>query len=174
METLLVPHNLVQNLNGNFTTTRRPNQTLIEMEHNGHISKMFTALTMWYYSIGYCVTLDHNKFSVLSKPWQCQIQVELFMPDKVFQFEKYTHVFSYAESKQFHFKPSSIPPVNIFIDFRTVHDYDHVSLISWLFRRNVVFVFNDSLYFAITDITLRFQVDCKTVASNKLTLTVNC
>ncbi len=52
--------------------------------HPCPISKYFSGLTTErheYVNSGYCVGLDLESFSIAMKPWQCQVEINLLMPE---------------------------------------------------------------------------------------------
>lgn len=70
------PSEHLTKITGNYTTNDE--HTIIRQRH---ISEHFTPLSLSD-SSGYCVGLNPDKFSSSSKPWACEVQIDLFMPKK--------------------------------------------------------------------------------------------
>ncbi len=154
---LWTPANLLPFLNGNFSLKVKQHEKLADTEHKCPISKFFTSIKLKKSTSGYCVGLDPVKFIGATKPWNCQVQIDLFMPDKSLKFGKYTHIFRYSKRVYFKFAPSSIPNFNILLNNKsTPYEYDKKSLISWIARTDRFW--ND--HSAVTDIPMTGHTSC--------------
>lgn len=67
----------VSKITGNYTSN---GNNYKEINHNCHVSKYFTPLYFESTNSGYCVGIYPIKFSSSSKPWACEVQLDLFMP----------------------------------------------------------------------------------------------
>ncbi len=108
-------------LNGNYKSHNE-----YEIPHNCHISELFTPLSSDLQSSGYCVGLNPDRFSSFSKPWLCEVQVDLFMPEMYFTQGKITQIFRYYNHT---FKISTtMPKLNILVDtYKVIRKYDFAS-----------------------------------------------
>lgn len=80
---ILILQEYLSKLNGNYTT-----QDPFELTHECHISKFFTPLSLFYHpTSGYCVGFYSAILSSYSKPWLCEVQVDLFLPKNFFLLE---------------------------------------------------------------------------------------
>lgn len=83
-----------------------------------------------------CLGPKSVKFLTSSRPRQCEIQVDLFMPDHLFRFGKHTEVFDELQEYTFITKFRGLPglsqPVHISVDTKKGADeFDWVSLVKW-------------------------------------------
>ncbi len=157
---LWTPASVLPFLNGNFSLKVKQYENLADKEHKCPISKFFTSIKLKKGSNGYCVGIDPVKFIGAAKPWNCQVQIDLFMPDRLLKFGKYTQIFRYSERVNFKFVPGSIPSFNILLDNKsTPYEYDKESLISWMTRISR-FWHDQSLYSAVTDIQMTGHTSC--------------
>ncbi len=99
---------------------------------NCHISKYFAPLGIRNSRHGYCVGLNPTKFSSASKPWSCEVQIDLFMPKKLFDAGKHTHIFRSGVLQSI---SSSMPKLNIMVDTITLlKEYDPIAVANRMSR----------------------------------------
>lgn len=122
----------------------------------------------------YCVGLDPLMYLVSSKPWQCRIEIDLLMLEKIFWLGKHTNIFCLLSGKTFPFLPSIRPNINILIDFRAgVQDYGNIPLVSWIIRRSKPFIKDSSLYSVITDVWITGHIINCVNMTNSLQMSCN-
>ncbi len=94
---LWISNKYISTLYGNFTSGL-----------NCKLSKYFRGIEPNKVNTGYCVELIPQLYVFATKPWQCQVQIELFMPNNIFQLGKYTQIFRplYTYHIKFEFVPS--------------------------------------------------------------------
>ncbi len=81
----------------------------------------------------HCLGVKDFNFLLSSRPWQCEIQVDFFMPDEFFHIGQSTEIFDSLSASRLKVLPS---PIHILVDIKSsVHEYDWVSLAVWTSRR---------------------------------------
>ncbi len=101
-----------------------------------------------------CVVLNINAFIRVSKPWQCQVQVDMFPPNHLLYEERLTHIFHDSEKLPFRFIPSTIPQINILVRL-SLDYYEAENLHAWIQRmgRHQSYTPTDNFnYWIVTDI----------------------
>ncbi len=98
--------------------------------HDCPISSLYYPLTAKNVNEAFCVDLVHEMFLLNSKPWQCEIQVSLFMSKHV--SGNFPGFFRYHYDMEFKFMPSTRPKIHIRLDFKSVHDLDSFDLLDWI------------------------------------------
>ncbi len=156
-----IPNEYLPKLNNNFTGEDK------EIQHC-HISDHFMLLDQYHQS-GYCVGLSHHRFSSSSKPWHCEVQVDLFMPDNVFRLGKHTQIFRcwFCNSIS-----SSMPKINILISTESINAYDAISIATWMSRDKYDFFADRSLIHPVSDFMMFGSTTCKLTFS--IYVTNNC
>ncbi len=139
-----------------------------------HISKKFnpTILRLFTtYQTGYCVNLNKTEFQRASKPWQCEIQVDLFMISEALQAGILTNIFQQDDSDYFLSLIKSVSPVNILLHFDHADFYEHNNLHLWITRKitctlcRLNYFQGQSPYKVVTDVLLAASTVC---SQNKL------
>ncbi len=130
---------------------------------NCSISKYFSALNLTDSNSGHCVGLNPSRFAMAAKPWQCEVQMDLFLPSNILRMRKFTQIFRQTYHK-IHFFPSLRPLVHILIDTKvSVNKYDWLSLSIWVTKKNFGnFKQDDSYYDISNDIQIIGHASCKT------------
>ncbi len=114
-----------------------------------------------------CPGLKSFNFLMSSKPWQCEVQMDLFMPDNLLRLGKHTEIFdqlSNERSTGLPTIPSLRPPIYILMNKKSVvGEYELVSLAEWTNTR----IEED---YMINHVQLTGHLICK---SNYQTLKIN-
>lgn len=110
-----IPKELAPKLNGNFSR-----QTPKDMFFHGSYKECqpFNFIySIWLVDTNSFHSLDSQSFNFIlnSRPWQCEVQVELFMPDVLLRIGKHTCVFQSLTIKRLKSVPSLRPAVHILI-----------------------------------------------------------
>ncbi len=125
--------------------------------HHCHISTKFASLN---HKSGYCVGLSQERFSSLSKPWLCEVQVDLFMPDSTFRLGKHTQIFRCGRC---HTISSSMPKINILVNTeKSVKEYSTQNVATWMSRDSWTFLDDSSYIQPVSDFLIFSYTYCKT------------
>lgn len=155
---LWVANKIVPHSNGMFFNF---NKTIYEATLNCPISKFYHPLEILAPFNTFCVELNYKQYSLASKPWQCQIQVDVLLPKYVFDVGKHTQIFSLLEIADTSLPKSSMPTFNIFVDSKsTFEEYDINSLVFWITKSSSTFI---EFGFVITDSHSIFHAVCPAV-----------
>lgn len=162
IDVLWLPKNRLSKLNGNFFTQIPNNISWYELRdnlrHPCSTSSYFGSIFPSWMNSAYCLELNVNSFSAASKPWQCKLQVDLFLPDDLLQLGKYTQIFSQRTENL----PSLRPPVHILIDTKTYkHKYDLILLAAWSLKRNERFNSDNYIPSIVNDVQINGHVSCE-------------
>ncbi len=103
--------------------------------HNCPISSFYYPLKAKEINDAFCVDLTYEKFLLKSKPWQCEIQVNLLMPEYLLKFHNFPRLFRYNFEFDFRFLPSSRPNIYVFLDFKSVQEIGSRELLEWISRK---------------------------------------
>lgn len=158
-----IPSNIPKfNINVTSAKSKR-----FRLSHPCPISKFYTPFSIFKRDSNYCVSLNPNTFFTAIKPWQCEIQVELFMPDDLFQEEIGTPLFKFpGNTREFQMNRLR-SPVRILINTKSnVTSYPIVSLLSWI-TRNQQFK-RSSLYTVVNDVQVIAHVSCQEMNTSLL------
>lgn len=79
-----------------------------------------------------CVDLIHDLYVLISRPWQCKIQVSLLMPEILLKDQYFPGIFQYNYSGKLDFMPGSRPKLHMFLNSRSVQDYNSIDLLNWI------------------------------------------
>lgn len=110
-----------------------------------------------FWNSNYCFELDFDSFSSASRPWYCEIQVELFLPNDPIYFHNFPQIFKHSYQLTI---PRLLPSINVLIDIGSVtKNRDALLLIEWI-TRNRIYI-RKTPYTAVTDIQTIVQVFCK-------------
>ncbi len=152
------PKERLAEINGNYTV-----ELTDEIILNCYISQYFTPMSYKSTKNGYCVGLNPIKFSSSSKPWSCEVQIDLFMPHKLFQLGKFTQIFRCWNCYPFQVA-SSMLKINILVGERmTLEAFDAVAVVNWMSREpssRRSFVDDESDFQLPTDRILFGYVNC--------------
>ncbi len=109
----------------------------------------------------YCVGIQRKKFVSLSKPWMCQVQVDLLMPNHLFELGKLTQIFQDKTRWKQTYLPSTIPQINLLVHSDN-YPYETLRLEDWLFQEPNTLAMDGhgSLFNAITDLPATALVTC--------------
>lgn len=153
-----IPHRNVPNLNGNFSINVPRKRGSYIITHLCEDSKHFYAVRSVDENSGHCVGLNTSNFVLASKPWQCEVQVDLFLPDNILSLGKYTQIFR-SFNKLVHTLPSLRPRFYILIDSKiSAHKYNSIELASWITKRNNRFKADSSVDNIINHVLLHGYV----------------
>lgn len=137
INTLWVPKEIISKLNGNFST--KISRKLLQSAWCETSKYLYSLWPVANQNQG-CLGPKSLKFHLLSIPWQCEIQVDLFMPDRLFLLAKQTKVFDNNLRTWMRYKilPSLRPPVHLKVDTKAeVDEYDWMSMASWTIRQSL-------------------------------------
>ncbi len=129
--TLWIPKQNVSKINGNYSVAT-PNQHLFSVINSECLILQYV-YSFWPPDTNsqHCSPPNAFNFILTSRPWQCEIQVDLFMPDELLRLGKYTTAFNTLTKLRLKSVPSLRPPVHILIDTKTsVEEYDWAALAS--------------------------------------------
>ncbi len=129
-----MPNATISKLNGNFSTNYDFSLGLCRK-----LEYLYSLWPVDRTTNYYCLGQKSFQFHLLSRPWLCEIQVDLFMPDSLFRLGKHTEIFDKISYR--HFLDSPMPslrqPVTILVDTKASADeYDWVSLAAWTIKRH--------------------------------------
>ncbi len=82
LRTLWVPKDMVFKLNGNFSTNYRFHSWCLAVKY---MSSIWPANR----NTKFCLGPKSFRIDLLSKPWQCEIKIDLFLPDSIFRLGKH-------------------------------------------------------------------------------------
>ncbi len=100
--------------------------------HNCPISNLYSPINPDAKIDAFCIDLHHEVFLFKSREWQCEIQVNLLMPESLLKVNNFPGLFQYNYFDQFQFMPSSRPKLHLFLNQRSVADHDSVDLLYWI------------------------------------------
>ncbi len=87
-----------------FKTNNSSEYHLKELRyHDCPISKLYFSLRADFFNEPFCVDLNHQKFLLMSKLWQCGIQVSLLLPDILLRNQNFPGFFRYDYSDKGNF-----------------------------------------------------------------------
>lgn len=138
---------------------------LKEIEHPCPVSKYFTGTTPYNYAnSGHCVGLNLDKYVVAAKPWQCQVDINLFMPFYMIALGKHTQVFTRSESwfdiKIKRIIPSGLSPISILVNHKPISFYDKKVLLKWMTGDGSKYFRDHFLYHIINNALIIGSVYC--------------
>lgn len=169
IDVLWIPSNKVVKLNGNVSSD-------IFNEYSWWSCSILKYLYSLWPPDKYSSCCHRSKsfnFILSSRPWQCEIQVDLYMPDGLLPFGKNTEIFDNLVTRHSNIVPSLRSPVHILVDTKSnFEDYDGVALAAWTARRNTRFEENAKSS-SINDVQLIAHVNCN-YNSETLKLNLNC
>ncbi len=160
--TLWIPKKQISQLNGSFYTDE-PNKHFFAWEKNCLIFKFLYSIWPADKDSANCLGPNSINYIVSSKPWQCEIQVELFMPDNLLRYGKYTQMFDNLAVFGLRTVPSLRQPVHILVDTKVdASEYDWVSLVAWTSRRNARFYQENTKSYVVNHLQVTGQASCST------------
>ncbi len=173
--TIWIPKEAVFKLNGKFWTATPSNDYFSKGNDWARCSLLQYIYSLWPTSaISFdCLRPNSFNFILSSRPWQCEIQVDLFMSDNLLSIGKYTQIFDNLGNTGKSSVPSVRPPVHILVDRKSgVAEYDWVALAAWTSKRNDWFrdSANDNI---VNHIQITGHVSCHT-NSKSLHINYNC
>ncbi len=128
-------------------------------------STLFASLNPFFAdSFHVCVGLNQKILSSSSKLWQCQIQLDLLIPEHVFRFGKVIDIFG-TTYDLLNAKPtaSARPTINILVQYKeSVLDYDTDLLINWIARQNIDYSLSTNKVVTVTNVYIYARNKCKT------------
>ncbi len=94
------PHGMSSFISNISVEVERGNwEQLDKIEYPCPLSRFYTGITPYNHpNSGHCVGLNLDKFVVAEKPWQCQVDISLFMPSYMLRLGKQTQIFTRSES----------------------------------------------------------------------------
>ncbi len=162
--------------------------------HDCPISSFYYPLTTDEVNDAFCVDLSHEMFLLKSRPWQCEIQVNLLMPNYLLKNRNFPGIFTYNYNDDYYFKfmPSTRPKIHLFLDFKLDHDTDTIELLDWItntksFYTNVfqstfkIYYSSQNRIYFTSDITCNmkkqirlFNLACNVSAVNYINYCIDC
>lgn len=115
-ELVWAPHGTNYNVSSSLALP--PNDSSFKISHPCPKSTIFTPTLFGSYTglnHGFCVCIDLDLFIRASKLWQCQIQVDLFLPEFLFEKGKPVQIFRSIEKEYSKFLPSTVPQINMLV-----------------------------------------------------------
>ncbi len=146
------------------------NSTLREPEQKSYkkqflrcsASKLFLPVELGVASnTDHCTAIHKNEFLKTSKLWQCEIQLDLFIPNYLLELGKITHIFRDHEGKGRMFVPSNIPQLNVLVHLDPIPVHS-TKLHQWLNRKVVMYASESSYLDIVTDIQISASTQCRT------------
>ncbi len=160
-DAVLMPINV---LNSNYTFSA---YSLSEDKyHHCPVSRFYYPLTARKFNADHCVDLNHDKFILKSKPWQCEIQVSLLIQEHMLKNHNFPGIFKYNYDFKFYFLPSSRPNIHVIFDVKTIHDIGLKELLAWtshkkLFEQFLHRPLFKNNYYAQNNVHLSATVVCR-------------
>ncbi len=99
---------------------------------NCPISNFYYPLQASKINDAFCVEINHEKFLLKSKPWQCEIRINLLMPKHLLKFHNFPGIFRYNYDFDFKFLPSSRPNIHVFLDLSGAKEINSRDLLEWI------------------------------------------
>ncbi len=129
--------------------------------HPCPVSRIITPIILgeFFLNTCYCVGIDLNAFVHASKLWQCQIQVDLFIPNYLLEVAKFTQIFRDKELPLNYFAPSTVPQLNILIHSE-LNLNEIGAMYKWTNRDDASVASDNSYYTAVTDILVSASTIC--------------
>lgn len=115
-ELVWAPHGTYYNVSSSIKVPA--DDLKVKTRHPCPTSTIFTPTLFGSYTglnHGFCVGIDLDLFIRASKLWQCQIQVDLFRPEFLFEIGKPVQIFRSIENEYSKFLPSTVPQINMLV-----------------------------------------------------------
>ncbi len=152
LSTLWVPKDMISELNGDFSTNYHFDYDRC------FVLKYLSSIWPVDRNDNYCQGPKSFNFGMLSRPWQCEIQVDLFIPDSLFRLGKHTEIFDSLSQHSSQYLPSLRQTVRLLVDTKAhVDEYDWFSLAAWTIKQHFE-IWHDRIN---NDVQITGHVICK-------------
>jgi len=157
-----IPKQYFKDIIGSYNISINHFEDADQLMHNCPHSKHFAPIPITDQgSDALCVDLDLVQLSVSSKSWQCQVQLDIFMPQNLLQIARYTQIFGIMSPGNYNLLPILRPTINILVDSkRSPKKYRSLDLLMWS-TRDTNYFYPQTTYKAMTDILFTGHMNCK-------------
>ncbi len=118
------------------TTPKFENKNFSELDlegsmyHHCPLSKLYSSVYPEDSLDSFCAHLDHEFFLLKTRPWQCEIQVNLLVPEHLLNVHNFPGIFHYKYDFEFKFMPSLRPKIHFLLFHKIAQD--STNLIKWM------------------------------------------
>ncbi len=155
-----VPKTAFYQINGNFSILFDEAQDIATFVHHCEISKHFVSFYIFLPNNAHCVELNLYSFAPASKPWQCQIQLDLFMSENLFEIRRNTFIASVYPADTYNMVTSLQPNIRLLLNLKTKFQENDVNpLLLWISNSaNMPYSLRNDIYMIAQVTCNRFSI----------------